>query len=183
MADLITLPALTLHPEWAWAICHLDKRVENRPESVARMLVKRGGWRRGSCIAIHAGKHIGGRAGTGAVYDALRLVQGMSWDAGWSSGSDYRKPLVDHFDFIRGDQKIRITTADITTSAVVAVARLGVLVHPDEARPWQAPGSWAVELAEVHVLARPVPCGGKQGLWPVQIPRELLPKWAMENVR
>ena len=26
------LHALTLWPEWAWAVCHLGKDVENRPE-------------------------------------------------------------------------------------------------------------------------------------------------------
>lgn len=32
-----SIPALTLHPEWAWAITHLGKRVENRSERFARV--------------------------------------------------------------------------------------------------------------------------------------------------
>ena len=58
--------ALTLWPEWAYAILHMGKRVENRS------------WRResiiGQDIAIHAGAKIGGPKG---VQHGLLAVQWM----------------------------------------------------------------------------------------------------------
>lgn len=44
--------ALTLWPEWAWAITHLGKDAENRSERFARQIARRvgDGW-----LAIHAG--------------------------------------------------------------------------------------------------------------------------------
>lgn len=61
--------ALTLWPEWAWAICHLDKRVENRTWAPgARLPV-------GSRLAIHAGKYIGGTLGaTDEGVEAVRFM-------------------------------------------------------------------------------------------------------------
>ena len=44
--------ALTLHPEWAWAICHAFKRVENRSWHPGKRLPV------GSRLAIHAGRTI-----------------------------------------------------------------------------------------------------------------------------
>lgn len=67
--------ALTLWPEWAHAVAHLGKRVENRS------------WKRdsiiGQDIAIHAGAKIGGGQG---VQRGLLQVQ-------WMSPSRFKSPL------------------------------------------------------------------------------------------
>jgi hypothetical protein len=44
-----TLYALTIQQPWAWVICYLDKRIENRDWAPPRQMI-------GRHIAIHAGK-------------------------------------------------------------------------------------------------------------------------------
>ena len=52
--------AITLWPEWAYAIRHLGKDVENRGDTSKRSYVALRGYV-GERIAIHAGAYIGGR--------------------------------------------------------------------------------------------------------------------------
>jgi hypothetical protein len=139
------LRAITLWPEWAAAIVTLDKRVENRTW-----------WHNlppGTEIAIHAGKHTGGRPGPSAEREGIRLMHDQAVYAGHLRADLYR------------------ITGAFPTSAIVAVATLGAR----EARPivrstptgWAVPGLEHWWLDEVRVLREPVPCGGKQGLWTV----------------
>lgn len=143
-ADLL---ALTLWPEWAWAIHHLDKRVENR------------GWPipGGSWYALHAGKNVGGRAGVMPRVDGLFMLDEMARRAGWGRiGSHYMRdggPVVD------------CETRPIQTSAIVGLFR--VTAHLRSSRdPWHVPGQIGNRFEYVP-LATPVPCKGAQGLWRV----------------
>lgn len=159
------MKALTLHPEWAHAIAHLDKRVENRDWRPPASLI-------GQRIAIHAGKSIGGRPGWPARFRAASVVSGI-----WRS-----EPCEERSALYQ-----RIAHEQITRSAIVATAILGEPVEvaeaegeraPESARPeWAAWGDRASRfwwpLREVVTLSTPIPCGGKQGFWTV--PDELLP--------
>jgi len=58
----LPLKALTLWPEWAWAIVHLGKRVENRTWKPFLPV--------GTTFAIHAGKHLGGKPGAASAREA-----------------------------------------------------------------------------------------------------------------
>lgn len=160
------LRAITLWPEWVWAITVLGKPVENRSW-----------WHNlpaGTKIALHAGKHIGGHPGATAKMMGLRRVQGQSWEAGWSSGTSFMNERLDGLDeyrFERGAERHLVQVAHIPTSAIVAIVTLGAR----EDRPivrgtptgWAVPGDVHWWFDEVQVLPTPVPCAGRQGLWTV----------------
>ena len=84
-----TLKTLTLHGIWPWAICHLDKRVENRGERFARSIVKQvgDGW-----LAIHAGQNLGDRRGKPGDSEAINAMLEMVHAADWG----YRSVALGH---------------------------------------------------------------------------------------
>lgn len=158
------MKAITLWPEWAWAICYLDKRVENR-EWAPPLGV------RGKRIAIHAGAHFGGRPGRPAKREALDAVADMAYRAGWrvyNFGSGYGR----RFSPASAEAESFVLRPDtVTTSAIVATAvvtgfRRGFADNV-KATGWEVPGATWWLLDKVVVLDQPVPCAGKQGLWSV----------------
>jgi len=140
----LTLYALTLWPEWAYAITDLGKRVENRTWTRESML--------GQDMAIHAGAKIGG---SGGVSQGLLQVE-------WMNPDRFKGP---------------VKAEDITTSAIVAVARVASFVQ-DPRIPWAAKGQWQWVLDNVRVLSEPVSCSGRQGLWKVNAEQweQILPR-------
>lgn len=160
------MKAITLHPEWAHAIVHLGKRVENRNWRPPASLV-------GQRIAIHAGKSIGGRPGK------------ASRDAGMERLEDacpYQldmEPWGNHDLFVRplGGERWRT----VRIYCILATAILGEPVEVAEVvgeasvesplPEWSAWGDrtslfwWP--LLDVERVAIPVPCSGKQGFWDV----------------
>lgn len=158
----MTLRALTLWPEWAWAICHLDKRIENRSWSPTRVGLKAGDW-----FAIHAGKYIGGRRGRPATIGGLAAVGEMAANAGWRPHLFGRALMCTRLGAAPSSEDPTLIPTFCPSSAVVAVVRLGSY-GPGlalDTSGWAVPGSWRWHLNEVCVLPRPVPCGGHQGLW------------------
>lgn len=144
------LIALTLWPEWAWAVAHLGKRVENRTWAPPR-------WAMGRRLAIHGGAAFGGhtaRVGAGGKVPAswLYAVQAML-DMGLRAGEAAVGPVT---------MGRLIPEAQ---SKIVAVGRLSGVVT-ESADPWfVGPFGWV--LSDVVVLPAPVPCRGAQGLWEV----------------
>jgi len=147
------LYALTLWPEWIWAIAHLGKDVENRSWRPPPAFV-------GRQVALHAGMTIGGRDLDEA--SALRLVVEMAELAGWRRACH---ALV-RDDVRRGRVEVPLPSASCppTRCAVVAVATLGEPTRTS-CSPWAVPGRWHWPLLEVRVLPRPVRVRGRQGLW------------------
>lgn len=164
--------ALTLWPEWSYAIAGMEdhlpepfcsmeredleqylKRVENRSWCRRSMV---GRW-----LMIHAGATIGG--GQFRQVDAIEAVKDMAFTA--------------------MEAEIEIDPRNIVTSAVVAVARIEGFVqrrgtHPvyhrgvlSQFEPMKLSPKWWVEeeigwlLSDVVRLPQPVRCGGAQGLW------------------
>ena len=151
------LRALTLWPEWAWAVCHLGKDVENRPERAARMVLNvvegEGGW-----LAIHAGKHVGGRPTLGGLDRAMEAFAQTPARAGWQ----IEGLSTDGYLHARGTYGP--IAAPLHRSAIVAVARVR---RGDPASPWANRGLAQIGLYNVHALHTPVLCSGKQGFWTV----------------
>ncbi len=138
--------ALTLWPEWAYAICALGKRVENRTWSRASV--------QGQWIAIHGGASIGGRKGQDAEADGIAELATMAVRARVIS------PPV-------GEAELRILREGARAAAgkIVAVAQVQEFVRAS-ADPWfVGPVGWV--LRGVAVLPQPVPVKGAQGLWPL----------------
>lgn len=138
------LRALTLTPEWAWAVCHLGRRVENRTWAPPRAIV-------GQRIAIHAGK-------ARPDWDAVDLMAGC---AGW------RVQRYAHV-YERPGERLVFPGAKLTRGAIVATALLRGAreVSQRAAVGWEC-GPWCWDLDDVQVLSTPVPCTGALGLWRV----------------
>lgn len=139
-----SLQALTLWPEWAWAVSQLGKDVENRawPKPPFALV--------GRCLAIHAGKRVGG--GVSTPDEALEVMLATA-------------------EFALGARPDAPDLADVPTSAIVAVVRIGE-VGFGLPSPWSAPEGWQLGFSDIAVFPAPLPCSGHQGLW--QVPAEVL---------
>jgi len=156
------MKAITLWPEWAHAVAHLGKPIENRDWRYSTALI-------GERIAIHAGASIGGRKGNVALDEAINAVtmasQDADWEHDWQTDDGY---MLTAANLWRGEDSVRID-AFIPTGAIVATAVLG---QPLDRRlnrmtvPWGNPDAlWWWPLLDVVPLDRPVPAKGKLGLW------------------
>lgn len=151
--------ALTLWPEWAWAIHNLDKRVENR------------GWPipLGEWFALHAGKNPGGRPGSEAACDADVAVRFMARAAGWAVTATAGDLRTSRITFAKpGAAAVEWNVYESPTSAIV-----GLFCITRNDQPGRGDlGGWRVPDAVGNVLnyrplTSPVPCKGAQGLWTV----------------
>lgn len=145
--------ALTLWPEWAWAVAHLGKDVENRGWAPPFYIL-------GQRIAIHAGRHVGGKPGAAAYRAGTDCVRAAAMAAGLDPS-----PLADWLNRLHRE----LCEA---TSAVVAVAHVGYNPAIPSPSLWAEPGQRHWRLAEVVTLLQPVPCRGAQGLWVLPRPVE-----------
>jgi hypothetical protein len=147
--------ALTIQQPWAWAIASGQKPVENRT------------WRTSYLgrIAIHAGRD------THRLSIMRRLIaQGRDGCAGAWRRSGLELPAESELPF----------GAIVATAVLVACERVEEL--PAELRGHAfAEGPWCWRLEDVRPLETPIPCRGKQGLWPVS--REILEKLSPSVLR
>lgn len=144
------MKAITLHPEWAYAITELDKRIENRSWNPPIDMINQR-------FAIHAGKKIGGIRTR--VQDAISQVMEMAELAGWK--------LNDRFLLTKDGNYTLVREELIVTGAIVAIATLrgvseSVLKYPPH---WGVRGQKHWHFSDVDVLPTPIPISGKQRLW------------------
>ncbi len=151
-------PALTLHPEWAYAVAVLGKRLENRTWPPPDRLI-------GKRLAIHGGAAVGGRShGKGpkvSMYHA-EAIQDM-FAMARKAGADLAHPITFRDICERGQ-------------GIIAVVKVtGYIEGPSDA-PWyigpettddhgNAVPNYGWQFADVQVLPVPVKCKGAQGLW------------------
>ena len=146
------LRAITLWPEWVWAIHHLDKRIENRSWEIPR----------GEWFGLHAGKHVGGRKGGPATIEGWEGVRAMAAAAGWTPATGTWR----YFDFKKGDRSVSRDPTLPLESHIHGLLRVKDYVYRGSAA-WFAPGQVG-NVFDYVPLAKPVPCKGEQGLWTVQ---------------
>jgi len=179
--------ALTLWPEWIWCIDHLGKRVENRTWKPPEKFI-------GHRIALHAGAHIGGRAGRAATASGLRAVGSMAVREGWSwmLGDE-----LDYMTFAPGDpgmmqcklqeqcnthvpdcsrpwdmyvskkdRELSSSCKPVVRKAIVGTARLAKVSEGDYV-PWGVPGMVHWHFSDVLIFGNPIAASGKQKLWNV----------------
>lgn len=158
----MTLHALTLWPEWAWAVCHLG---ESRPARAAQLVLDTVGDGR---LAPPAGRDVKSRPARAAqmVLDTV----GDGWLAIHAGAHrDGCPPLHSYL----GSAAARAIAArahglsrapPLHRSAIVAVARVGA---PPSASPWGNADLAQLGLHNVRTLPSPIPCSRKQGLWTV----------------
>lgn len=144
-------------PEWAWAIAHLGKDVENRIWAPPSWLI-------GQTLAIHAGKNVGGKPGCKSYHLGTTLVRETAISARLDPS-----PLAEWVNKLHRE----LCNA---TSAVVAVAKIGNPSALARSSLWAVPGQHQWPLLDVVALPEPVRCRGAQGLW-------VLPAEIETNVR
>ena len=155
--------ALTVWPEWAWAIRWLGKDVENRY------------WlppmHPGDELAIHAGRNPGG---TGRRAEALRSLEGVAYmaqRAGWevrarADGGDVELWFRRTPPGAGAPVERVLRAGDLVRGAVVAAAVLGSYLDPGAAlSPWADPQQQQWPLCEMRPVPAPVPCRGYQRIW------------------
>lgn len=159
------LRALTLWPEWAFAIHHLGKRVENRTWKIPK----------DEWIMLHAGKQIGGRASE--LHNGIHALRYMAAQAGWTSS--WHGHIHSAWTIQFSHSTHTCTSAHdpsavpdacnpILTSHILGAFRV---THHDMPFKGDISG-WRVlhqvgNVFDYRPLATPVPCKGAQGLWHV----------------
>lgn len=161
--------AITLWPEWAWAICYLDKRIENRRWfPFTRHINTR--------ICIHAGANIGGKPGYVNAEDGFDDVAYMAEGAGWyvrtSPGMVHKKEVY-YASFTKDEETVDISTLTVPRKSIVAVATLTgahkpVISNFRKMPPWAVSGQYHWYLKDVDVLDEPIECRGAQLFWEVK---------------
>ena len=160
------LYALTLWPEWAWAILIPDpmgKRCENRTWAPDARL------RPGHTLALHAGVFRGSRNGhewASRLHDVANAAYREQARLEHIPGA-LKSPVRLHVNHHPRD-KYRLLLdwhpIPAPTGAVVALATyLGC--DREQRTGWDVPGQWHWRLGDVRPLAEHVPCRGAQGLW------------------
>ena len=145
------MKALTLWPEWAWAIVHLGKDVENRPWVIPPGL-----------YCLHAGKRFNGEGNRPQHKEAGLLSV-------WNTAHRQRL-TVDQANTLSALESV---SPDIPTSSIVGIIK--VTGHTDyqyrglwdSPMGWAAPGQIANHIELIHTLPTPIPCKGARGLWTV----------------
>jgi hypothetical protein len=157
------MKALTIWPEWAWAICQIEKDVENRTWTPPSSVI-------GQRIAIHAGKNIGGRYNPPNAAANFGLVAEMAVHAGIELRPIYRLGVAIGFSWYRCEngnvKEMNQFFASLPTGGVVATAKISGW-SKSSSSPWAVPGQVHWQLEEVQVLPQRIPCRGAQGLWPL----------------
>lgn len=146
----VPMLAITLWPEWAWAVRFLGKNVENRewdtlPEEI-----------RGKWIAIHGGQAIGGLRASHfhqGHRDAIRLVL-----------DTYR--VIDGRERERLKQPITCRSVLAEGQGIVAFGYVADLLKDTRQAGWYAGHpALGIGMSMVNPLIRPEPCRGARGLW------------------
>lgn len=159
------MKALTIWPEWAWAICQLGKDIENRTWSPPASVI-------GHRIAIHAGKNVGGRYDPARreAIDYYDLVAEMAGRAGIELRHIYHDGNKIGFSWYRFEEghikDVNRFFASLPRGGILATARIAGWSRSSDS-PWAADGQVHWQLEDVQVLRQLIPCRGAQGLWSV----------------
>ena len=166
--------ALTLWPEWAWAVARLGKNVENRTWPPPKTLEP------GARIAIHAGMTFGGsEARYCGVNTVFNPVIEMARRSGWRLAVEAAENEVFGYSVRTAMDTVRSKIHKMQRGAVVAVAKFAGYLGPGQRRvppgmegvdlwSWWAQDQFGWILKDVVTLREPVACRGKQGLWKLE---------------
>jgi len=157
------MKAITIWPEWCWAITRLGKNVENRTWKPPRSLAD------GDRVAIHAGGSFGGASTYHGLKSVFEPVDSMARRAGWHVCVDVAKNLVNAYS-VREPKTVSDRVVKLPRGAVVAVATFAGVLNPSttvggDRWPWWAFDQFGWIIDSVIALGKPVECRGRQGLW------------------
>lgn len=140
------MKAITLWPEWAWAICHLGKNVENRSWVIPPGL-----------YALHAGSRFSGKG------HSLRHKQ-------YAVDVLFHNARSESLTEQQTDRLYKLKPDDIPFSSIVGMIRVTGHTHPENMTVrigWYDGNAIANHVELVSVLPTPIKCKGALGLWTV----------------
>lgn len=165
--------ALTIWPEWVFAMRYLGKDIENRTWTQASAVGER--------IALHAGMYPGGLPGKRAARRGLRVLGAMALRNRWSwmLDEDVRFMLFhgsgSKIDMGSVEMKIdsdHDTGIPLVTGAIVGTAVVDSISSPQDGdlncctfRSWGAVGMYHWHLTDFEFFRDPIPARGKQKIW------------------
>lgn len=140
------MKAITIWPEWAWAIINLGKNVENRSWIIPPGL-----------YALHAGMRFNGK---GLSAHHRRIATDIV----------FRTALSEQLTEEQTDRLYKLKPDDIPFSSIVGVIRVTGHTHPKDITVrigWYDGNAIANHIELVSVLTTPIKCKGALGLWTV----------------
>ena len=140
------MKAITLWPEWAWAIINLGKNVENRSWVIPPGL-----------YALHAGMRFNGK-GLSAHHRRI------------ATDTVFRVALGEQLTDEQYHMAYKMNPDDIPFGSIVGVIRVMGHTHSNdipEHLAWHDGYSIANHIELIHTLPTPIPCKGALGLWTV----------------
>lgn len=171
--------AITVKPQWAWAMLHLGKRIENRdffPDSLV-----------GKRIALHAGKRLAGATAQARAFRDLAFAMALGGHPAmpqWYKSDDPRlfwfptpawkyDPARFERDAETKDRRFageEVTANELPHSCIFATAVIFGSVHvgsnKDQLRMWALPDKQHWFLSSFEMLEVPVPYErGQQGIY------------------
>lgn len=166
------MKALTLRHPWPFAICHLGKRIENRPRAWRCLIGQR--------FAIHGGAEPRGKHWSLHCQQCEELVDRFGIPVGFDSFSRTALGAALQHIVDRNLDELRkvLTPRVMVMEGIVATAICHEIVTESD-DPWFE-GPNGIVLRDVIVLPTPIPCKGAQGLWTV--PADVLAQIESEAV-
>ena len=166
------MKAITLYPEWAWAVVNLDKRIENRSWFPYRDLI-------GTRIGIHAGRAFEGKqaiplegrrlAHAFEASGVFHMAREAGWDVSQEEHEDLGPGVLARFDKVIDGRPVRVELRDgdvrrgvLLGTAVLASAQENTA---EDRQRWGVPNAVGWTLRDVRRLQVPTPVRGAQGLW------------------
>ena len=163
------MKALTLWPEWIFAICHLGKMVENRPWCPPKDVI-------GERIALHAAAHIGGGAGGRISTEfGLGAVGAMAAREGWASVINDKMKYMLFSNVVKKGSPVEMhfksdgldlpdSCKIVVRSAIVGTAIIRGVTRGDRL-PWGVEGQYHWHLEDLVIFKDTISAKGKQRLW------------------
>jgi len=164
--------ALTLWPEWAYAIVHLGKRVENRGWPPPRDLRR---------FCVHAGKQIGGSSSARDVRGSIAEVLQVASDAGcrWEGRTIAQ---MDRQRYRHLEEETIEAVCKMRSSLACVVELAGVRARRSAGRDgWHMPDSLGWELCEQIITLPNIPARGAQRLWLLSKEERIAVRTALES--
>lgn len=161
------MKAITLWPEWAWAILHLGKQIENRSRPLPMTML-------GKPVALHAGKWIGGRPGDSAMWEGWAGLMQMAERAGWRYSYYHDNNGILVRSFTKDGITVQTDETPILTSAITGVIHFDASMMPyvGDLDGWRVADQHGWRLRTVEPLQSQISCSGALGFWQVPTPVE-----------
>ncbi len=158
------MKALTLTPEWAFAVCYLDKKIENRTWNAPIKIINQR-------LVIHAGKTVGGhqKKVIEAIDDVVECAKTDGWTSTVAIDRSNHARRANTYRLEKDGRVVMFGEELLSKGGIVAIVTVKGSFEPKrkEMPPWGMEGNKHWYLDNVCVLDEMVEARGYQGLWNV----------------